>query len=101
MYISKDFMVGMCAIIITMGFAYATQADVVVDDGTKDAFFMVDGHKASGLDASKAAETSGRKIQRCTPIKNSFTQSGEPAYKCPFVVKHINPKNGNTTWKNQ
>lgn len=100
MYISKDFINGLILFTLISAGMYA-KADVVIDDGTKDAFFMVDGHKASAIDATKAAEESGRKIQRCTPIKNSFTTSGEPAYKCPFVVKHINPKNGNTTWKNQ
>jgi hypothetical protein len=77
------------------------RAEVVVDslqDGV--GYFIVDGHKVSPADASIAAEKSNAKIIRCTIIKDAMTDDGKPARKCKQVVKHINPKNGNSTWKN-
>lgn len=73
-------------------------AKVVVEESGSDAYFEVDGKKASPAEASEAAKTSDD-IKKCTPIKGAITSDGKPAYKCKQVVKRINPKTGNSNWK--
>lgn len=75
-------------------------ADVVVEESGANAYFLVDGHKSTPVEATVAAEKNGVPIERCTAIKDARTTDGQPAYRCKRVIKRINPKNGNSTWKN-
>lgn len=100
MYISKDFINGLILFTLISVGMYAN-AKVVIEESGANAFFMVDGHKTDAVTAAKAADSDTVEIKRCSPIKNSYTASGEPAFKCNIVIKRINPKNGNTSWKNQ
>lgn len=76
------------------------RADVVIAEPGSNVLFYVDGKQASALEAKHAAETSKSKIERCSPIKDAKTSDGKPAFRCKQVIESVNPKNGNTTWKN-
>ncbi len=60
---------------------------------TSEAYFKIDGQKATAMEADAAAKD--HTIEQCKPIKNSEP----PASKCSEVVKEYNPKTGSPTWK--
>lgn len=89
--------------ILSLTLLYASahaRAEVVIEESGANATFRVDGKSATPIEAKHAAETSKSKVERCTPIKDAETDDGKPARRCKVVIERINPKNGNTTWKN-
>lgn len=99
MYISKDFINGLILFTLISAGMYA-KAEVVVEETTSNAIFMINGRQSSPVDAQNAARTSSNKVEKCTPIKGAITSDGKPAYKCKVVALVINPKTGTTKWKN-
>lgn len=88
--------------LLIAGAGSTSQAEVVVQEPGTNAVFKVDGKVVPAAEASKAAESSNTKIERCTPIKDAVAVDGHvvQALRCKRVIKSLNPKNGNTTWKN-
>jgi hypothetical protein len=75
----------------------------IVDDGTTTAYFKVDGKKTTP-EGAVAGWHANRLIEQCKPKKGNFEDdSGKSraAFQCKKVVRHINTKNGNETWKNE
>lgn len=76
-------------------------ARTMVDSGTNNAVFKLDGKVVSPVEASQGSDN--HDIEKCTPIKGALSADGSEAlaYKCKFVVRVINPKTGNSTWKSK
>lgn len=89
-------MLKIVGILITIGLilgAIRGHAAERMGSNTVDAYFKIDGKKATAQEADKAAPN--HRIEKCTPIKNSEPQ----AYKCNEVVKEYSARTGNATWK--
>lgn len=74
-------------------------AEIVVEESGAGVYFTVDGKQVTPVEAEKAAAGEA-KIEKCSPIKDARTSDGKPAYRCKRVIKRINPKTGNSNWKN-
>lgn len=99
-------LIGAIGLAAFLFFGHYGFADVIVDNGQTDVIFKVDGKASSPSDANKAAQA-GRKVTKCSPVKNKnyVTKDGESiagaVYNCREVDLVVSAKTGASHWKNK
>ena len=86
---------------LALVFAFNSHAVVLIDNGTTEVYFKIDGKKASAVEAAMASKTD-KKIERCSPKKGDFENEAgktDHVFACKIVDLVINNKTGASKWK--
>lgn len=80
----------------------SAHAAIVIDKGTTETYFKVEGKRVTA-EGANAAANAGRDVEQCKPKKGNFeTKDGSDAgaiYVCKFVDLVVSSKTGASHWK--
>lgn len=100
MRLIKRFGLAIWFVILALAYVKA-HAEVEVEAAKLPAIFMIEGKRASPIDADHAARSGSSKIERCTEVKNVISfDSNSKSYRCKRVKLVINSNTGASKWVN-